>query len=198
MEIRSKHFKVKALEENSDFQFDGYASTYGNEDRDGDIIEKGCFSDSLKNKTVYPMCFNHDLSTVIGKVDLTDDEKGVFAKGTFNQNDDVAEKYYDLVKMGAIDSMSIHFFVKDYEPVDSTKPYGGWRIKKADIIEVSLVTVPANTEALISTVKSQSEVDEKLIRQIVREEVVKGVSDALIFYDKKKDLIKKINNVKGE
>lgn len=198
MEIRSKHFKVKALEENSDFQFDGYASTYENEDRDGDIIEKGCFSDSLKNKTVYPLCFNHNLSTVIGKVDLMDDEKGVFAKGTFNQNDDVAEKYYNLVKMGAIDSMSIHFFVQDYEPVDSTKPYGGWRIKKADIIEVSLVTVPANTEALISTVKSQSEVDEKLIRQIVREEVVKGVSDALIFYDKKKDLIKKINNVKGE
>lgn len=198
MEIRSKHFKVKALEENSDFQFDGYASTYENEDRDGDIIEKGCFSDSLKNKTVYPLCFNHDLSTVIGKVDLIDDEKGVFAKGTFNQNDDVAEKYYNLVKMGAIDSMSIHFFVKDYEPIDATKPYGGWRIKKADIIEVSLVTVPANTEALISTVKSQSEVDEKLIRHIVREEVVKGVSDALIFYDKKKDLIKKINNVKGE
>ena len=127
-----------------------------------------------------------------------DDEKGVFAKGTFNHNDDVAEKYYDLVKMGAIDSMSIHFIVKDYDPIDATKPYGGWRIKKADIIEVSLVTVPANTEALISTVKSQSEVDEKLIRQIVREEVVKGVSDALIFYDKKKDLIKKINNIKGE
>lgn len=198
MEIRSKHFKVKALEENSDFQFDGYASTYENEDRDGDIIEKGCFSDSLKVKTVYPMCFNHDLSSVIGKVDLREDEKGVFAKGVFNQNDDVAEKYYDLVKMGAIDSMSIHFFVKDYEPVDSTKPYGGWRIKKADIIEVSLVTVPANTQALISSVKSENGFDEKTLRNIIREEVVKGVSDGLIFYDKKNDLIKKIDNIKGE
>lgn len=198
MEIRSKHFKVKALEGNSDFQFEGYASTYGNEDRDGDIIESGCFLDSLKNKTVYPLCFNHDLSTVIGKVDLMDDEKGVFAKGTFNQNDDVAEKYYDLVKMGAIDSMSIHFFVKDYEPVDSTKPYGGWRIKKADIIEVSLVTVPANTQALISSVKSENGFDEKTLRNIIREEVVKGVSDGLIFYDKKNDLIKKIDNIKGE
>lgn len=198
MEIRSKNFKVKALEENSDYQFDGYASTYGNEDREGDIIEKGCFADSLKLKTGYPLCFNHDLSSVIGRIDLSDDDKGVFAKGQFNQSDPVAEKYYELVKMGAIDSMSIHFFVKDYEPIDSMKPYDGWRIKKADIIEVSLVTVPANTQALVSSVKSGNGFDEKTLRNIIREEVVKGVSDGLIFYDKKNDLIKKIDNIKGE
>ena len=198
MQLRSKNFKVKTLDEASEHQFEGYASTYGNVDRDGDIIEKGCFTNAVKTKTSYPLCFNHDLSSVIGRIDLNEDEKGVFAKGTFNASDSVAEKYHDLVKMGAIDSMSIHFIVKDYDPIDVNRPYSGWKIKEAEIVEVSLVTVPANTQAVISGVKSANSVDEKMIRLMIQEEVKKGVSEALIFYDKKNDLIKKIDNVRGE
>ncbi|MTV63932.1 HK97 family phage prohead protease, partial [Streptococcus pneumoniae] len=39
-----KIFVVKSVEEESaDFHFEAYASTYGNTDRDGDVMAKGCF-----------------------------------------------------------------------------------------------------------------------------------------------------------
>nr|WP_307955107.1 HK97 family phage prohead protease [Streptococcus uberis] len=71
------------MEEDSDYHFEGYGSTYGNVDRDGDIMEKGCFDKSLKARKSIPMCLNHDWNTVLGRFDLETDEKGLLVKGFF-------------------------------------------------------------------------------------------------------------------
>ncbi|MBZ4248670.1 HK97 family phage prohead protease, partial [Streptococcus pneumoniae] len=103
-----KTFVVKSVEEESaDFHFEAYASTYGNTDRDGDVMAKGCFDNTLKTKAVVPMCLNHDRNRVIGKHELSVDEKGLRTRSTFNLSDPEAKKTYDLMKMGALDSLSI-------------------------------------------------------------------------------------------
>ena len=50
--------------------------------------------------------------------------------------------------------MSVGMAIKDYEPLDPDRPFGGWLIKQADVYEGSVVTIPANGEALIDNVKS--------------------------------------------
>lgn len=144
---------------NKDFRFkdgyedegvvEGYLSTYGNVDRVGDIIVKGAFDESLKRKRTIPMCFNHQWDTVIGKMELSSDNFGLLAKGTFNMSDPFAKKTFELVKMGAIDSLSIGMLVQEFESMTR-----GIKILKADIFEGSIVTVPANPQAMITGNKS--------------------------------------------
>lgn len=152
--VRFKDFAITKADESAGYHFRGYASTYGNEDRDGDVMIKGCFDESVKNKNHVTMLFNHDRNKALGRMDLILDDKGLIAEGTFLLDDPEAKKIKGLIDMGALDSMSIGFIIQDYEPVDNTRPFGGWKIKSATVVEVSIVTVPANEQALITEVKS--------------------------------------------
>ena len=181
---RAKSFEIKAVENSeSGYHFSGYASTYGNSDRDGDIIEPGAFNGILNgtNKSVVPMLYQHKLSEVIGKIELSLDSKGLIARGTFNLNDERAKNVYDLVKMGALDSMSIGFFVKDYEPIDPKRPFGAWKLKELDVVETSIVTVPANSQALISNIKSLMKDDVTLsdVYTLIKASINEGVESAI-------------------
>lgn len=159
---KQKQMTIKSVGE-EDGVFEGYLSTYGNTDRDGDIINKGAFDNSLAKKTTVPMCFNHDWNKVVGKMELSSDDKGLKAKGTLNLADPEAQNIHNLMKMGALDSMSIGMMVKDYEPIDAKQPYWQWNIKEAEVWEGSIVTIPANEQATIDKVKNakQAEFNEK-------------------------------------
>ena len=157
---RQKQMTIKTVEEEG--VFEGYLSTYGNTDRDGDIIEKGAFDNYISKKNTVPMCFNHDWNKVVGKMELSSDDKGLKAKGTLNLADPQAQNIYHLMKMGALDSMSIGMMVKEYEPIDAKNPYWQWNIKEAEVWEGSIVTIPANEQATIDKVKSiNKETEEK-------------------------------------
>jgi len=155
---RMKEFSVKASEDES-FSFEGYLSTFGNEDRVGDVIERGAFDDSLKKKTVVPMLLNHERDAIIGKMELSVDAIGLFVKGYLLESVQKAKEVYDLLKFGALDSMSIGMLVKDYEPIDKQNPYGSWIIKSAEVLEGSVVTVPANEQAIVTSVKTMDEME---------------------------------------
>uniref|UniRef100_UPI001EFD1924 HK97 family phage prohead protease n=1 Tax=Streptococcus pneumoniae TaxID=1313 RepID=UPI001EFD1924 len=47
--------------------------------------------------------------------------------------------YDERTEVGALDSLSIGFFINDYEPVDAKQPYGGWIFKEVEIFEISVV-----------------------------------------------------------
>lgn len=190
---RAKAFTIKAVE-GDEFHFKGYASTFENADRDGDIMEIGCFDKTVQNKSVVPMCYNHNPDSVIGKMELSIDEKGLVAKGTFNLNDPKAQNVYDLVKMGAIDSMSIGFLITDYEPLDKNRPFGGWSIKEVDLCEVSVVTVPCNPQATIDNVKNITS-NEKALERFIAESVKKGVEETLEKIQHKESIINRLNEI---
>lgn len=161
MQIKNKQMLIKGVDEETGV-FEGYLSTYGNADREGDVIEKGAFDMSLSKKKKVPMCFNHDWNNVIGTMELSSDDKGLKAKGTLNMSDPEVMKIHSLMKMGALDSMSIGMMVKEYEPIDPKNPYWQWNIKEAEVWEGSIVTIPANEQATIDKVKSiNKETEEK-------------------------------------
>lgn len=151
MEERNKEFKVKAVE-NEEFMFEGYLSTFDNEDRHGDVIAPGAFSESIKEEATVPMLFNHDRNTVIGYMELSEDPKGLKAKGYLNSEIQKAKEIYSLLKQGALKKMSIGMRVKEYSVLDNY----AWKITNADVLEGSVVTIPANAQATISSVKSEN------------------------------------------
>lgn len=186
--LKEKSFQIKALTDEM-WQFEGYASTFGNVDREGDIFDKKAFDETIKRQSTYPLLFNHEKNSVIGKLELEIDNKGLFAKGWLNLKDVKAQNIYDLMQMGALHSMSIGFSVKDYEARDITKPFGGWIIKKAELYEVSIVTIPANDKALITNLKSfedESQDFKTFIKEALREVLQEET--------KRKELLQKISN----
>ncbi len=165
-DVKLKSMKFKAVDDASAaFSFQGYLSTYGNTDRDGDVIDKGAFDTYVQANPTVPMLYGHDYNQVIGKLALTIDDKGLVATGSFNEEDPLAIKIEQLIKMGALTAMSVGMAVKDYEPFDKEQPFGGWEIKSAEVYEGSIVPVPANPEAQIVSAKSADQVSQ-LSKQI--------------------------------
>jgi hypothetical protein len=189
--MKVKGINIKVLDDSSEYQFEGYLSTYGNTDRDGDVMVKGAFDDSLKKKSTVPMLWNHDRNSVIGKLELSSDSVGLAAKGFLNLNDEKARNVLDLLRMSALDSMSVGFIINDYIPVDEKRPYGGWEITKAEVVEGSIVTIPANDKAVIQNVKNLEGKDgEKELKEIIKS----AVREAFEEKQKREELIKILEN----
>ncbi len=142
-------FEVKADDE--DGVFYGYASTFGNLDNVDDIVEEGAFSKSLKKREP-KVLWQHDRTKPIGKLmEAREDAKGLFVKVKLATNTSLGKDAYELLKAGIITSMSIGYRVEKYE-MDEAK--GCRRIKECELFEFSLVTIPANDEALVMGVKN--------------------------------------------
>lgn len=129
--------------------FEGYGAVFGNTDRDGDIVAQGAFADSLKGR-LPALLWQHNPKEPIGRFDVVrEDKKGLYVKGRLSQTGRGAEAY-ELMKMGALDGLSIGFVTREAARNAAT---GTRTINKADLMEVSLVTFPANELARVASVK---------------------------------------------
>ena len=64
------------------FVFGGYASTFGNLDGVGDVVRRGAYTQSLRERPVVPVLWQHDAHEPIGKTTLlVEDEYGLLFKG---------------------------------------------------------------------------------------------------------------------
>lgn len=147
----------------------GYASVYGVVDSYSEVIDPGAFDEVVaeiqSGKREMPlMLANHEhySGCPVGIWnDLSLDTVGLFMKGIMNpdvsQGHDIysslkfAETHKTKAKMG----LSIGFYIANngYEIID-----GIGHIKKvSDLKEVSIVTFPANEEAVITSIKSAAE-----------------------------------------
>jgi Escherichia/Staphylococcus phage prohead protease len=138
-------------------QFSAYASTFGNVDHGGDVIEKGAFRDSLKARPFRPLLWQHDMARPIGiEKSLREDSKGLL--GTWELVDTVqGTEAYKLLKAGAVRSMSIGYIPTKWEyeqdmgdggPMDRTRI-----LKSVDLLENSVVSLPMNEQAQVTNVK---------------------------------------------
>jgi len=161
-------------------KFSGYLSTYENEDRDGDIIKRGAFDKGVAKKSTVPMLFNHRRDEVLGKLDLIADAKGLYAEGVLNMSDEKVKNVYELLKMGALDSMSVGMIINKYSPIDPKNPWGAWEIMEAEAVEGSIVAIPANDQATIDYVKSLKESEEmfnKKTKDLTKEELLAKLAE---------------------
>lgn len=149
-------------------QFSGYGAVFGNVDSYGDVIEPGAFSawlsDVKSGKQPWPsMLSQHggwaltadDLTPVGVFTGLSEDGTGLAFDGQLADTTR-AQDLYKLMKMEprpAINGMSIGYVAKEWEP--RSKPEDPRRkLKRIDVMEISLVTFPANPKALVTGVKS--------------------------------------------
>ncbi len=146
--------------------FEGYGAIFGNLDRDGDIVQKGAFAESLKAR-LPALLWQHNTKEPIGRFDeVREDAKGLFVRGRLSGQGRGAEAY-ELLQMGALDGLSIGFVTKEAQRNATT---GTRTIVRADLMEVSLVTFPANELARISAVKSAGSIaDTRTFERFLRE-----------------------------
>ena len=157
MNKRSFNLEIKAVQE--DGFFSGYGAVFGNVDWYNDVILPGAFAKSLekwaeKNK-MPPVLWNHNDGEPIGVyTSIDEDSKGLFVEGRL-LIDDVprAKSTHALLKAGAIDGLSI-----GYKTKKANQQTNGIReLIELDLGEISIVTMPANEESLITSVKSKLE-----------------------------------------
>lgn len=119
-------------------------------DRYGDIVEPdGWVLTNFKKNPI--ALFGHNSNFPIGRWENLRVEDGkligklVLAKrGTSYRLDEVIE----LVEQRILRAVSVGFRPLKSEPMDADKPYGPQRYKKQELLETSVVSVPANPAAL--------------------------------------------------
>ena len=142
----------KALGEGEDGSIDikGSASTNGL-DRAGDIIESDAWTkgglENFKNNPI--ILFNHNYDKPIGRATgLEVNDKGLDISAKISK---AAGDVTQLIKDGVLGAFSVGFRVKDADYMTETD---GYKIKDAELFEVSVVSVPCNQGATFSLAKS--------------------------------------------
>jgi len=143
--------KIKAAEDGA-MRFSGYASVFGGIDAYGDTIDPKAYDETLKNRErPIRMRWNH-YGSVIGKwTKIEVDERGLYVEGELTPGHSLAKDVYASLKHGAIDGMSIGYYVRGYEELEE----GRTLLTKIELIEISVVEEPADAMALVGDVKSR-------------------------------------------
>ena len=150
--------------------FSGYGSVFGNVDSYGDIMAKGSFAASIQrhidNGTMPFMFLNHAADRLpIGKwTSVEEDDYGLKLTGELLDSNDGIDTYKAL-KAGLIKGLSIGFYPIVWEMAAKSDNYRR-TISEADLVEVSVVNIPANGSALVSDIKSI--IDDMSIRDLER------------------------------
>ena len=143
-------FKSHEVEDGS-VMIRGMAST-NDFDRAGDTISPDAWAKGgLKNFENNPIIlFNHDYNKPIGRATgLKVTPNGLELEAKISKS--APESVCDLVKDGVLGAFSVGFRVKDADYLSETD---GYKIKDAELFEVSVVSVPCNQAATFSLAKS--------------------------------------------
>ena len=156
-EVRSFALQIKAT--GDDGTVEGYGSVFGVRDNYDDVIAKGAFIQSLKDHkaagTMPAMLWQHDADKPIGVwTEMVEDEKGLRIKGQLAMETVKGKEAHALLKMGALNGLSIGFMSKEWAYDRDTEVR---TLTAIDLWEVSLVTFPANEKARVTNVKSADE-----------------------------------------
>lgn len=143
---------IKSVAEEGDqLKIVGYAST-ADTDRVGDVIVPDAWTkngglDNYKNNPI--LLFNHNYSQPIGRAtSLEVDGTGLKIEASISKS---AGPTYGLVKDEVLSTFSVGFMIKD---ADYNSATDGYIIREAELLEVSVVSVPCNQKATFSVSKS--------------------------------------------
>lgn len=164
-EIRSYVLQIKAV--GDDGTVEGYGSVFGVRDNYDDVIAPGAYLASLAAHkaagTMPAMLWQHDATAPIGIwLEMVEDAKGLRIKGKLALDTVKGAEAYALLKMGALNGLSIGFVSKQWTYDRETDVR---TLTEVDLWEVSLVTFPANEKARITGVKAADVAGIKTIRQ---------------------------------
>lgn len=144
---------VKSYTENEDERIiKGIAST-PKPDRDNDIVDSKGATFTLP----LPLLWQHDSNSPIGEViEATVTDKGIEFTARIAKIEELGnlknriDDAWHSIKSGLVKCISVGFKALDYEYI---KDSYGLHIKSWELYEISVVTIPANSDAIINSVK---------------------------------------------
>lgn len=176
-----RNFKLELRATGADGEVEGYGSVFNNSDDYGDVIVPGAFGASLAEHraagTMPAMLWQHDSDEPIGVwTEMSEDANGLRIKGRLALDVSKGREAYALLKMGALNGLSIGFYAKEatYDRGTDIRT-----LTEIDLWEVSLVTFPANRLARITQVKSRDFHEDKTIRDVERRMTGAGLKQEL-------------------
>lgn len=142
------NFSLKNIEK--DGVFTGYANVFNIIDHHSDKITHGAFQDIETSKI--KLLWQHDPHKPIGKIlEIREDKKGLYVKCFLLLQIEQGRETYFLLKEGIIDGLSIGYIPLEYD----IKKNGIRVLYKVNVLEISLVTFPANPESRVTSVKER-------------------------------------------
>ena len=179
---------VKSVGKSKGLRIAGYANTI-DKDRQGDVVLPTAWVKGVENYLTNPvLLFQHKPDKPIGRVEkVRVDQRGLFVEALVS---DAAEKQHNihtLIKDGALKSFSVGFRAKDgkYDnDMDATT------ITELELLEISVVSIPANHTSLFSVRKNFSTEEEyKTFCAQLKQQTIDGIT---------KDVVAGITSFDGE
>ena len=133
-------------------EFEGYAATYGNVDRGGDIVQRGAFVEVDRTADgMVRILDSHRTDRPVGKGMIQEDSHGLLVKGRLNLDVSAARDVHALMLDGTIASMSIGY---DILPGDAEIKGNTRHLSRLKLWEISATAFPMNQAATITSVKA--------------------------------------------
>lgn len=160
MEFKSLKFDAAQVDPDAR-TFEGYAAAYGNVDGDNDVIEHGAFAKSIKEG--FPagnikVLWQHKPDSPIGlPIEMREDSRGLWVKSRISRTEN-GNDALELLRDGVINRLSVGFSIPAGKSQIDDR--GVRRIFEGKLFEYSLVTWPANDQAIITGVKALQEMRE--------------------------------------
>lgn len=150
--VTTDNIEVKSAASSKDFKIAGYANTI-DKDRTGDIVLPDAWVKGIDNFRRNPiLLYQHDHNKPIGRVkNITVDKKGIFVEATVSTAAETQHGVKTLIEDGVLKSFSVGFKIKD---ADYDRSSDAFTIKDVELLEISVVSVPANQNSLFSVRKS--------------------------------------------
>lgn len=151
----NSEFKIKADDTSEEeLVLEGFAST-SSKDRASDIIPLSTWADpdSIANYLKNPIILaQHDRDEPVGKCEaLQVKDGGLFVRVRIYKS--LCEKTFMAVKHGILKTFSVGFRLKDIEYAEEQDAY---LLTKVELTEISIVSIPCNTDATFAVMKSLS------------------------------------------
>lgn len=144
------------------WKFEGYASKFDGLDSYKDTIHKGAYEASLKDRD-RPVMMRYEHKAGIlppGKWEhLAEDSAGLIVAGELTKGQSLATDIRASMEHGTLEGLSIGFRI----PKGGSEELEGVRhIKTIDLVEISIVQNPADSQALVTGLKAEIESIEDL------------------------------------
>lgn len=135
--------KLKGYLERKEGEILGIASTEA-VDRDGEIIKQdGWDLENFKKNPVLLVSHNYQEFPVGKATEIQLEDNKLIFKAVFSEATAKAREAYQLVKEGILNAFSVGFIPREYDVKDQNI------ITKSELLEISIVPVPANPEAMV-------------------------------------------------
>lgn len=186
-------FSIKSdASSDSSVYIEGYAST-NDVDRHGDVVPSSVWEKGIQNYLRNPVILAyHDHGQPIGRmVEHKSDSKGLWIKARVSS----AAKQFSLIKDGILSAFSIGFRVLDAEYNSAAEVFV---IKELELVEISVVSVPANQNSLFELSKAFNSPEEyKLFKeQFAANTSAKGLENSTANSKTQKEIIMNPEDIK--